>query len=207
MSIFRSSPNFTRGYVATGLSIIKLCLTPLQLLMRHLCEVSGLDPNMDVDRARRDQFEKMFSASVPLHDKDYDDDFNWGWIANSFYLKGYLKHLLKQPAVPVVHAEGLGASEVSIDNLTKEVEKTKRVQDPIISLRQTFQDLVELAKQQESNDKTHQEVIDALEKIVSKSSSPFNPGDALTKLADIVGEPKLVVNKKPRSRTKRKSSR
>lgn len=220
MSIFRSSPNFTKGYVATGLSIIKLCLTPIQLLMRHLCEVSGLDPNMDADQIRRDQFEYMVSSGSPCHYKDYDEDFDWNFITNFPYLKYYLKHLINQPTVNValekpVHSEGLGSSELKIQNedlsqiidTSKYAQKEAEVaQDPVTTLRQVFQNLSELSAQQETDCKTHQEVIDAMEKVVLKPLTVFNPGDALTKLADIIREPKLVVSKKPRT-NKRKSKR
>ncbi len=82
---FEANPELTRKYVSTSLNVLHLILAPVDTFMRHLLIVQGIDPDTAPGARQREAIQMMTNELMnKIHDKDFDDDYDFTWVQKRF---------------------------------------------------------------------------------------------------------------------------
>lgn len=84
-SFLNDNPDLLKKYVGSGVAAVNAILGPVNVFMRHLLAVQGLDPDSvpgEKERALlQEALDNFFSKS---HEKDFDDDYDMSWVRKKF---------------------------------------------------------------------------------------------------------------------------
>ncbi len=84
-SFLDDNPDLLKKYVNGSVSVIGSILGPINVFMRHLLTVQGLDPDSVPGEAKRlqlqDALNNFFSGS---HEEAFDEDYDLGWVQKRF---------------------------------------------------------------------------------------------------------------------------
>lgn len=84
-SFLNDNPDLLKKYVDGSVAAIGAVLTPLNLFMRHLLVVQGLDPNAVPGEKSRKEFQDALDNYFGQdHDKAFDDDYDLTWVQKRF---------------------------------------------------------------------------------------------------------------------------
>jgi len=84
-TFLQENPNLMKKYVDTSITVLSFLLVPLDVFLRHLLIVQGLDPNEIPGRREAQQLQDdMTSFLYKIHDKEYDTDFDLSWAMKRF---------------------------------------------------------------------------------------------------------------------------
>ena len=84
-TFLQENPNLMKKYVDTSITVLSFLLVPLDVFLRHLLIVQGLDPNEIPGRRAAQQLrDDMTSLLYKIHDKEYDTDFDLSWAMKRF---------------------------------------------------------------------------------------------------------------------------
>lgn len=89
-----SNPELTQKYVDTSVTAISHLLGPLNVFMRHLLVVKGLDPDTNPGERAAKDLQLAMSHAFSTHQKSYDEDYDFSWVQKRFEeTRGHLKEL------------------------------------------------------------------------------------------------------------------
>jgi hypothetical protein len=82
---FQNNPDRLKSYVGLGVKIVNLATSPLGVLLKHLIEIQGMDPNTEPGRRAREQFQRALDSTFEkFHNHEYDSDFDFSWLSKKF---------------------------------------------------------------------------------------------------------------------------
>lgn len=85
--VLSENPEVLKSYVNGGLSAVATALTPINVFMRHLLTVQGLDPDSVPGENQRALIQQAFNSTfVDKHEADYDDDYDTSWVHKKYFL-------------------------------------------------------------------------------------------------------------------------
>lgn len=94
-SFLNDNPDILKKYVDGGVIAVGALLGPINLFMRHLLVVQGLDPEtVPGEKQRLLVLESLTNFFDSKHEKDFDDDYDLSWVNQKFEkTRGALKDL------------------------------------------------------------------------------------------------------------------
>jgi hypothetical protein len=123
--LFSENPDVIKSYVNGGLSAISMILAPVNVFMRHLLTVQGLDPDAVPGEAQRELLQTAFNSIFEAtHEKDYDDDYDVSWARNRY--KSVKEKL-----------------DITEDNYKSLTDLSRFNDDPPVLTKEKFDDLVQ----------------------------------------------------------------
>lgn len=79
------NPDLLTKYVNGSLSAVSAILAPVNVFMRHLLIVQGLDPDSNPGAAKRAElYAALDTVFEKNHDKDFDDDYDVSWVHKKY---------------------------------------------------------------------------------------------------------------------------
>jgi hypothetical protein len=82
---FQNNPEQLKNYVGLGLRAVSLATSPLSVVLKHLIQIQGMDPNTEPGRRVREQFQQALNNTFQkFHDHEYDTDFDFSWLSKKF---------------------------------------------------------------------------------------------------------------------------
>lgn len=74
------NPKLLSNYIKVSMTVIGAVLKPIDKVMKHALVVQGIDPNtMPGDRQRKALQAALDNDLNKLHEKDFDDDYDFSW--------------------------------------------------------------------------------------------------------------------------------
>ena len=94
-SFLNENPDLLKKYIDSGVTVVSAVLGPVNLVMRHLLTVQGLDPDsVPGEKDRLAMLEALDAFFEAKHEKDFDDDYDTSWVQKRFEeARGHLKQL------------------------------------------------------------------------------------------------------------------
>lgn len=84
-TFFQENPSLMKKYVNTGLTVLSYLLSPVDVFMKHLLVVQGLDPNTQPGLKLQQELQRsMDSLFNRVHEKEYKTDFDSSWAMKRF---------------------------------------------------------------------------------------------------------------------------
>lgn len=84
-SYLSNKPQLLQRYVGAGYSVAQHALVPVNVLLRHLILVQGLDPNaVPGEKDRLEFLRHLEGAFHGLHSTSFDDDCDLSWVSKKF---------------------------------------------------------------------------------------------------------------------------
>jgi hypothetical protein len=81
----KENPDILQKYVDTGTAVLSLAKIPLNVFMKHLLEVQGIDPNtVPGEKARKALQDALDNTIETHHAKDYDADYEFAPFYQKF---------------------------------------------------------------------------------------------------------------------------
>jgi len=177
------NPDLLKKYVDGSVAVVGAVLGPINVFMRHLLTVQGLDPDSvpgEKERALvQEALHNFFSRD---HGKDFDEDYDFSWVHKKFEeARGHMKQLTKEKFVEMTDLSklpniGPGRYPTADEEQEIYVARPSTVL-PSKEIRITGED---------------------------KKESKFDPGDAIKQLQILAEEMKIVEPKKSGLKTGKK---
>jgi len=83
--LLSENPDVLKSYVNGGLAAVGAVLAPINVFMRHLLTVQGLDPDAVPGEKQRALIRAAFNSTFENnHEKDYDDDYDVSWVHKKY---------------------------------------------------------------------------------------------------------------------------
>lgn len=77
-TFLNKNPKLLSKYVNVSMTVIGAALVPMTKVVKHCLVIQGLDPNTNPGEKERLALRKALDEDLnKLHEKDFDDDFNW----------------------------------------------------------------------------------------------------------------------------------
>jgi hypothetical protein len=192
-SFLDENPELMKKYVGSGVTAISLALAPLNVFMRHLVVVQGLDPDtLPGEKERSALLEALENFFEKRHEKSFDADYDFSWIEKRFeetrktlnrlemtkeeFMK--LTDLAKMPSIGdkyTVNGDEAVMNDLPAETLKKEMsltpleDKIEVGADAIEALRKAVQNIEDL-----SEDSRRAVKIEKLKKISKKLKEDFH---------------------------------
>ena len=84
-SFLNDNPDLLKKYVDGSVAAIGVVLAPLNVFMKHLLIVQGLNPNAVPGEKSRKEFQEALDTYFGQdHDKAFDDDYDLSWVQKRF---------------------------------------------------------------------------------------------------------------------------
>lgn len=204
-NFLNDNPELTEKYVDTSVNAISHLLGPLNVFMRHLLVVKGLDPNTHPGEKAAKQLQQAMNQAFEDHQKAYDDDYDFSWVQKRFdETRKHLKdlQLTKEKFLDLTDLAKLPVDDEPLVGRTAyEVGTLAQV-----SAREVNEVAAPAALKREipftSTDKEYEKAVNTLKEVASKLNK-FNP---LTDLRDALSSlEKEVASEKSKPAPKKKS--
>jgi hypothetical protein len=170
-SFLSDNPDLLKKYVDSGVTVVGVALAPLNVFMRHLLTVQGLDPDsIPGEKERLALHEALTNFFSKNHEKDFDEDYDMSWVRKKFE-----------------EARGhLGKLNLTEDKF-KELTDLSRIPSPILPGRYpTIEEEQEYMKSAPSNRLPDKEIRVRVEDKKEEVKPKFDPGNPIQALRDAV---------------------
>ena len=217
------NPELTQKYVDNSVTAISHLLGPLNVFMRHLLVVQGLDPDSNPGERAARELQQAMSQAFTAHQKSYDDDYDFSWVQKRFdETRSHLKDLklTKERYLDLTDLSKLPDDRDEGGDLTLSRVANTAPYEVGTSPQVTAAEVNNVApvspKREISVKSEDKNLIKELQSFINKAKEAevhgdvvkFDPGDALKQLADLITRTDKIVEKhtKKKSKTTKKSS-
>lgn len=84
-SFLNDNPDLLQKYVNGSVAAVGAILTPINMFMRHVLTVQGLDPDsVPGEKQKALLYSAMNDVFAVTHDKDFDDDYDLSWLTKKY---------------------------------------------------------------------------------------------------------------------------